>query len=120
MVALHLKQVLPIYLGFLHSLSEAIAVPTRDQQSLVRLPISYKAPPPSQQRDLNVPLANGYASYQVQLAIGTPKQHVSLALDTGSSDIWPYGPDSCSICQGGICEFRPQPESTYVRIDSTD
>jgi len=52
-----------------------------------------------------VSIRNDLFSYEVQLGIGgDPIQYLTLQLDTGSSDIWVYGPGSCTICQGGICE----------------
>ena len=46
--------------------------------------------------------------YYVNASIGTPPQEISLLVDTGSSDIWMFGPRSCnsstSLCLGGNCE----------------
>lgn len=43
--------------------------------------------------------------YYANISIGTPPQHVSLQIDTGSSDLWMFGPRSCddttSVCWGG-------------------
>jgi hypothetical protein len=47
--------------------------------------------------------------YFVNATVGTPGQLVQLVLDTGSSDIWFFGPNSCnaktSDCLGGTCTF---------------
>lgn len=45
--------------------------------------------------------------YYVNATVGTPGQLVQLDLDTGSSDIWFFGPNSCDTttveCVGGTC-----------------
>lgn len=45
--------------------------------------------------------------YFVNATVGTPGQLVQLVLDTGSSDVWFFGPNSCdtktSDCLGGQC-----------------
>lgn len=47
--------------------------------------------------------------YFVNASVGTPGQQVQLVLDTGSSDVWFFGPNSCdantSDCVGGTCTF---------------
>jgi hypothetical protein len=47
--------------------------------------------------------------YFVNATVGTPPQPVQLQIDTGSSDIWFFGPNSCdtssSPCLGGECQF---------------
>lgn len=47
--------------------------------------------------------------YFVNATVGTPGQLVQLVLDTGSSDVWFFGPNSCdaktSDCLGGTCTF---------------
>jgi len=46
--------------------------------------------------------------YYVNASVGTPPQGISLLIDTGSSDIWMFGPRSChsstSLCLGGNCK----------------
>lgn len=52
-----------------------------------------------------VSIKNDLFSYEVLLGIGDdPSQQLTLQLDTGSSDIWVYGPGSCKTCLGGVCE----------------
>jgi hypothetical protein len=45
--------------------------------------------------------------YYVNATVGTPGQLVQLVLDTGSSDVWFFGANSCdtktSDCLGGTC-----------------
>ena len=45
--------------------------------------------------------------YFVNATVGTPGQLVQLVLDTGSSDVWFFGANSCdsktSDCLGGTC-----------------
>lgn len=59
--------------------------------------------------DVSVGNADVVGLYYVNATVGTPGQDVQLQLDTGSSDIWMFGPNSCenstSICAGGECEF---------------
>ncbi|KIY03182.1 uncharacterized protein Z520_01649 [Fonsecaea multimorphosa CBS 102226] len=59
-------------------------------------------------------LKNGDFEYLIDLELGTPAQAVTVSLDTGSSDIWVYGPGSCgsTSCTGGT--FDPTKSSTYV------
>lgn len=46
--------------------------------------------------------------YFVNATIGNPPQLVQLQIDTGSSDVWFFGPKSCdetsSPCLGGFCK----------------
>ncbi len=48
--------------------------------------------------------------YYVNASVGTPPQLVQLQIDTGSSDVWMFGPHSCdtttSPCLGGECESQ--------------
>lgn len=52
--------------------------------------------------------ANTNGLYFVNASVGTPPQEVQLQIDTGSSDVWMFGPHSCnpstSPCLGGDCE----------------
>jgi hypothetical protein len=47
--------------------------------------------------------------YYVNACVGTPNQNIALQIDTGSSDVWMFGPGSCdartSRCLGGDCKF---------------
>lgn len=58
---------------------------------------------------INAATSEGF--YFVNATVGTPGQLVQLVLDTGSSDVWFFGPDSCdeqtSECLGGTCMFSP-------------
>ena len=64
-------------------------------------------------RRANFPVTLGNAAtiglYYVNASVGTPPQEVSLQIDTGSSDVWMFGPHSCnastSQCLGGNCEW---------------
>jgi hypothetical protein len=61
---------------------------------------------------LSVDIGNAITDglYFVNASVGTPPQHVLLQVDTGSSDIWMFGPHSCdsstSPCFGGDCESK--------------
>jgi len=45
--------------------------------------------------------------YYVNASVGTPKQNIALQIDTGTNDIWVFGPGSydarTSHCLGGYC-----------------
>jgi hypothetical protein len=53
--------------------------------------------------------ALGVLLYYVNASVGTPPQSVALQIDTGSSDVWMFGPQSCdpttSLCLGDACKF---------------
>jgi hypothetical protein len=57
---------------------------------------------------------NGGGFYAVNITVGTPAQNIVLDIDTGSSDVWMFGPNSCdtstSLCAGGF--FDPTTSST--------
>ncbi|KAE9980366.1 hypothetical protein EG327_006576 [Venturia inaequalis] len=48
--------------------------------------------------------------YLVNVTVGTPAQNIILDIDTGSSDIWMFGPNSCdektAICYGGTFNIQ--------------
>ncbi|KAE9381138.1 acid protease [Stipitochalara longipes BDJ] len=52
----------------------------------------------------------GGGFYYVNASVGTPPQEVALDIDTGSSDVWMFGIDSCdentSTCSGGTFDER--------------
>jgi len=56
----------------------------------------------------SVILGNAVRLYYVNASVGTPYQKVALQIDTGSSDVWMFGPGSChtetSYCLGGSCK----------------
>jgi hypothetical protein len=60
---------------------------------------------------VSVPIGNAILNglYYVNASVGTPPQLVQLQIDTGSSDVWMFGPNSCdtttSPCLGGECEL---------------
>ncbi|KAI2817885.1 hypothetical protein CBS115989_5621 [Aspergillus niger] len=83
---------------FAHGLS----LHKRDGPAVVRMPIERRSAQSLQKRDstVGVTLQNWDATYYaVNLTLGTPAQKVSLALDTGSSDLWVNTGNStyCSI-----------------------
>jgi hypothetical protein len=59
---------------------------------------------------VNIGNAFTYGLYFVNASVGTPPQEVQLQVDTGSSDVWMFGPHSCnpstSLCLGGDCESK--------------
>lgn len=66
----------------------------------------------ARRNSITVPVMNAVSQglYFVNATVGTPPQTVQLQIDTGSSDIWFFGPDSCdestSPCLGGVCRLR--------------
>ena len=76
-----------------------------------------------QKRDtLSVDLGNAITSglYYVNASVGTPPQLVQLQIDTGSSDVWMFGPDACSdasSCVGGTFDPTKSSSSTLIEQD---
>lgn len=91
-------------------LSSALADPKVVQMEVERRPSTQRMAQLSKRDDVaNVTLSNAIFDglYFVNVTIGRPPQMVQLQLDTGSSDIWFFGPGSCSSssqCRGGECE----------------
>ena len=56
--------------------------------------------------------------YFVNTTVGNPGQMVQLQIDTGSSDVWMFGPRSCdsttSPCLGGNCELTLLPDAALA------
>jgi hypothetical protein len=56
----------------------------------------------------NVAIGNSLAAYFVNVSVGTPPQVIQLQVDTGSSDVWMFGANSCdtrtSSCRGPSCK----------------
>ena len=61
--------------------------------------------------------------YYVNASVGTPPQIIQLQIDTGSSDVWMFGPNSCeantSQCLGGECKSMFQSRSSSQDVSST-
>lgn len=56
--------------------------------------------------------------YEINISVGTPPQSVTLDIDTGSSDIWMFGPKTyrdCAKCFGG--SFDRNQSSTSVMVE---
>ena len=69
---------------------------------------------------LSVNIGNSvlYGLYYVNASVGTPPQFVQLQIDTGSSDVWMFGPGACSgdaQCLGGT--FDPSNSSTATLLE---
>ena len=63
----------------------------------------------SKRQAVGVDITNERVKYTMDLEVGTPAQTITLDVDTGSSDIWMFGPRSCSDCVGGVCELAQLP-----------
>lgn len=114
-----LRQICSIYLSLtaLLQLGDATPMPEKTQKGTLSLPVAHKnVAAAAQRRQVSVPLQNSLRSYQVQLELGTPPQPVTVSLDTGSSDLWVYGPGSCSTCEGGICMSQNPPHCYILTI----
>ncbi|KAJ7916112.1 aspartic peptidase domain-containing protein [Mycena leptocephala] len=63
--------------------------------------------------DLNIIDLSSDTYYSIPISIGTPPKQFSLALDTGSSDLWVAG-TTCSGCSPGFVPYDPSASSTAV------
>ncbi|KIW89425.1 uncharacterized protein Z519_10279 [Cladophialophora bantiana CBS 173.52] len=98
--------------------SQCLAAPlssaaAKAERASLRLPVR-KSPVTGgvQRRQVSSTLENTGYQYLVDLEIGTPAQAIELSIDTGSSDIWVYGPGSCTSCLGGV--FDPTQSTSSV------
>lgn len=108
------------------SFANALTLNQRDVPAIVELPIERKQVTGGlHKRDstLNLPLSNYYYSFYIlNLTLGTPAQQFSVALDTGSSDLWVNIPDS-SFCSSDNDPCAPfgvydaHASSTYKNLD---
>ena len=76
-----------------------------------------------QKRDpFSVSLGNAIQSglYYVNASVGTPPQTVQLQIDTGSSDIWMFGPGACNdpdSCLGGSFDVSESSSAMLILED---
>ncbi|OAP65445.1 hypothetical protein AYL99_01417 [Fonsecaea erecta] len=95
-------------------LAAPLSSPAKPERASLRLPVrkSLLTGGDIRRRSVSSPLKNGDFEYLIDLELGTPGQAITLSIDTGSSDIWVYGPGSCTSCTGGV--FDPSKSSTGV------
>ncbi|QRD85386.1 putative yapsin [Aspergillus flavus] len=69
-------------------------------------------------------ILDGKGLYWVNASVETPPQPVQLQLDTGSRDVWMFGPQSCDLntspCLGNACKlmtYNPTLSSTSKILD---
>ncbi|KAL8243764.1 hypothetical protein R6Q59_010022 [Mikania micrantha] len=92
----------------------------RDDATGVSFPLTRRVVPKGNaldSRSIEAKLYNADIEYLVNVTIGTPQQQFSLVLDTGSSDIWVYAPESaqsCSTCTSAY--FDPSKSSTLSTL----
>lgn len=87
--------------------------------AVLKLPVSKPAAgrKPLNIRSISETLTNKGFFYSANVTIGTPPQHITLDIDTGSSDIWVYQPDT-NRCQVLPCvtPFNSANSSTFKVI----
>jgi hypothetical protein len=77
-----------------------------EQSKVVSLPLYRNKERSIWKRDAAaVPLNYASSSYWLNATVGTPPQQVKLAVDTGSSDAWVFGPDVCDDDDCDYCEY---------------
>ncbi|PWY86780.1 acid protease [Aspergillus heteromorphus CBS 117.55] len=96
------SSLLPLIAGLYFPCIGALSLHKRDVPAVLDFPIErIQAAHPLRKRDIvDVSVLNTESSYYLlNLTLGTPAQKFSLALDTGSSDIWVNTANS-SLCSG--------------------
>lgn len=77
-----------------------------EQSKVVSLPLYRNKERSIGKRD-SAAVSLNYASsaFWLNATVGTPPQQVKLAVDTGSSDAWIFGPDVCEEDDCDYCEY---------------
>ncbi|PYH97258.1 yapsin [Aspergillus ellipticus CBS 707.79] len=118
---------LPVIAGLSYPCVDALSLHKRDVPAVLDFPIERReGAHPLQKRDsVEVSVKNMVSSYYLlNLTLGTPAQKFSLALDTGSSDIWVNTANStfCSA-DGDPCNvygvYNASASSTYDTVGTS-
>lgn len=103
------------------SLSSVLATPIPADNSagfltipVVRGPASLNSTTISKRGAVPVALQNQVYSYLATFDLGTPEQSVTAQIDTGSSDLWVFGPKS----NAPGASYNPSQSSTYKFVSS--
>src|SRR5665213_2052134 len=77
----------------------ASPLPSQNSARTVKMPLTkINTRGPSKRQTINMNLEDDRNVYLVTAKVGHPGQTVSLAVDTGSSDIWMMAPGVCDVC----------------------
>ncbi|KAJ5660881.1 uncharacterized protein N7484_000253 [Penicillium longicatenatum] len=89
-----------------------------EQSKVVSLPLYRNKERSIGKRDsAAVPLNYASSSFWLNATVGTPPQQVKLAVDTGSSDAWVFGPD---VCDDDDCDYYERSRSSTSSLIEED